>query len=219
MSMGMVYYWLYHTVQKRGSMQSTSCPTSISLVRQAYLVKAFCLPPKVNDLGSLSFLDGVLVMEQTEQAHGINHRCKTATNDSAGKQTLSGHFRPIVHPEVVTHPCCEWLELAGWQPCPRTSFDVLWDPPTIQTWEWCLLINGEKPHVFHQTCSNVDPLISRPFGMIFTSHATLGWPDPRYPIFHAAQPQWICPLKTPSWWNQQLLENPRDNLFQGKEAL
>eukprot|EP00434_Breviolum_minutum_P020385 symbB.v1.2.017978.t1/scaffold1402.1/size121251/7 len=25
---------------------------------QAYLVKAFCLPPKVNDLGSLSFLDG-----------------------------------------------------------------------------------------------------------------------------------------------------------------
>ena len=29
---------------------------------QAYLVKAFCLPPKVNDLGSLSFLDGVSVL-------------------------------------------------------------------------------------------------------------------------------------------------------------
>jgi hypothetical protein len=45
--------------------------------------------------------------------------------------------------------------------------------------------------------------------MIFTSHATLGCPDPRYPIFHAAQPQWICPLKTPlvgeisSFWNIQ----------------
>ena len=25
---------------------------------QAYLVKAFCLPPKLSDLGSLSFLDG-----------------------------------------------------------------------------------------------------------------------------------------------------------------
>ena len=77
------------------------------------LGEGFLPPAQSERLGFLSFLDGVLVMEQTEQAHGINHRCKTATNDSAGKQTLSGHFRPIVHPEVVTHPCCEWLELAG----------------------------------------------------------------------------------------------------------
>ena len=119
--MGMVYYWLYHTVQKRGSMQSTSCPTSISLVRQAYLVKAFCLPPKVNDLGSLSFLDGVLVMEQTEQAHGINHRCKTATNDS-WKTDSFGSFPAHCSPRSC-HP--SMLRMAGTCWLTAMSQDVL----------------------------------------------------------------------------------------------
>ena len=144
--LGMVYYWLYHTVQKRGSiMQSTSCPTSIYRFSATGLLGEGFLPPAQSErLGLPEFFrwclggwNRLMASSMELSRPPIFFSWKMVTRNA-------GHFRPIVHPEVVTHPCCE----NGWNLLAAMSQDVLTycgiHPPSIQTWEWCLLINGEK---------------------------------------------------------------------------